>query len=57
MNPKPLQEGDGEGSAQIHAAFCTTPGWQTARGSLLPATPSHSLSRTDAVDPPGSRTS
>ena len=22
MNPKPPQEGDGEGSAQIHAAFC-----------------------------------
>jgi len=22
MNPKPPQEGDDEGSAQIHAAFC-----------------------------------
>jgi len=42
--------------AQIHAAFCHA-GWQTARGSLLPATASHSLSRTDAVEPPGSRTS
>ncbi len=45
-----------EGPAQIHAAFCHA-GLATACGSLLPATASHSLNRTDAVDPPGSRTS